>query len=164
MAVSDARRGYIVGELLCNWTPQTAYVVRAGSSPSARGQGLDAMILALAPPADSRGDRVHEAVFTALFICEGPTPGRPGEGAPPNGSSHCLGDNSARRPGHAWHRHCGTYRAGTVAGTPASCTLRHLTGLARTLPRGCRLDEVQADGSELHMLIAHAAEPTERPS
>jgi Tfp pilus assembly protein PilN len=40
----------------------------------------------------------------------------------------------------------------------------YLTGLARTLPRGCRLDEVQADGSELHMLIAHAAEPTERPS
>jgi len=40
----------------------------------------------------------------------------------------------------------------------------YLTALARTLPRGCRLDEIRADGSELHLVIAHAAEPTERPS
>lgn len=38
----------------------------------------------------------------------------------------------------------------------------YLTRLARTLPRGSRLDEVQADGSELHLVIAHTAEPTER--
>jgi hypothetical protein len=35
--------------------------------------------------------------------------------------------------------------------------------LARALPRGCRLDEVRADGSELHLVITHAAELTERP-
>jgi hypothetical protein len=40
----------------------------------------------------------------------------------------------------------------------------YLTALARTLPYGCRLDEVRADGSELHMVIAATAEPTERPS
>lgn len=40
----------------------------------------------------------------------------------------------------------------------------YLAALARTLPRGCRLDEVRADGSELHLVIAHAVEPTERPS
>jgi hypothetical protein len=42
--------------------------------------------------------------------------------------------------------------------------LVYLTTLARTLPRGCRLDEVRADGSELHLMITHTAEPTERPS
>jgi Tfp pilus assembly protein PilN len=36
--------------------------------------------------------------------------------------------------------------------------------LARTLPRGCRLDERRADGSELHLVIAPLSEPGERPS
>jgi hypothetical protein len=40
----------------------------------------------------------------------------------------------------------------------------YITALARTLPCGYRLDEVRADGSELHLVIAHAAEPTERPA
>ena len=39
----------------------------------------------------------------------------------------------------------------------------YLMALARTLPRGCRLDEIWADGSELHLVIAHAAELIERP-
>lgn len=39
-----------------------------------------------------------------------------------------------------------------------------LTALLRALPCDWRLDEVQAEGSELHLVIAHAAEPTERPS
>jgi hypothetical protein len=36
--------------------------------------------------------------------------------------------------------------------------------LVRVLPRGCQLDELRADGSELHLVIADAAEPAERPS
>ena len=32
----------------------------------------------------------------------------------------------------------------------------YLITLARTLPRGCRLNEVRPDGSELHLMIAHA--------
>jgi Tfp pilus assembly protein PilN len=40
----------------------------------------------------------------------------------------------------------------------------YLTALARELPRGCQLDEVRADGSTLHLVIAHVAELTERPS
>lgn len=40
----------------------------------------------------------------------------------------------------------------------------YLAALARTLPLGCRLDEVRADGGELHLVIAQAAEPTERLS
>lgn len=39
----------------------------------------------------------------------------------------------------------------------------YVAALARTLPRDCRLDEVQADGSELHLVMTHAAELTERP-
>jgi hypothetical protein len=39
----------------------------------------------------------------------------------------------------------------------------YLTALSRTLPPGCRLDEIRADGSELHLATAHAAEQTERP-
>lgn len=39
-----------------------------------------------------------------------------------------------------------------------------LTQLARTLPRGSQLDELRADGSELHLVIAYPAEPAERPS
>lgn len=39
-----------------------------------------------------------------------------------------------------------------------------LTELARALPHGCRLDELRADGSELHLVITHAAEPAGRPS
>ena len=39
-----------------------------------------------------------------------------------------------------------------------------LTELARALPRGCRLDELRADGSELHLVSAYAADPAERPS
>jgi len=38
----------------------------------------------------------------------------------------------------------------------------YVATLARTLPRGCRLDEIGADGSELHLVITHAAELTER--
>jgi len=40
----------------------------------------------------------------------------------------------------------------------------YLMKLARTLPRGCRVDELRADGSELHLVIACTAEPAERPS
>jgi hypothetical protein len=40
----------------------------------------------------------------------------------------------------------------------------YVTALACTLPRGCRLDEVQADGSELHLVIGNSAELTEGPS
>jgi hypothetical protein len=40
----------------------------------------------------------------------------------------------------------------------------YVTALARALPRGCRLNEVRADGSQLHLVIAHAAESAERPS
>jgi hypothetical protein len=39
----------------------------------------------------------------------------------------------------------------------------YVAALARALPRGCRLDEIGADGSELHLVIAHAAELAERP-
>jgi hypothetical protein len=39
-----------------------------------------------------------------------------------------------------------------------------LVELARALPRGCRLEELRADGSKLHLVIARAAEPTGRPS
>ncbi len=39
----------------------------------------------------------------------------------------------------------------------------YVAALARALPRGCRLNEVGADGSELHLVITHAAELTERP-
>jgi hypothetical protein len=39
-----------------------------------------------------------------------------------------------------------------------------LMQLARELPRGCGLDELRADGSELHLVIAYAAESAERPS
>jgi hypothetical protein len=39
-----------------------------------------------------------------------------------------------------------------------------LTGLALALPPGFRLDELRADGSELHLVTAHAPEPAERPS
>ena len=42
--------------------------------------------------------------------------------------------------------------------------LSSLAALARTLPRNCRLDEVRADGSELHLEIAHVVGPTERSS
>jgi hypothetical protein len=38
-----------------------------------------------------------------------------------------------------------------------------LVALARTLPRGSRLDEIRPDGSELHLVIAHVVELTERP-
>lgn len=37
-----------------------------------------------------------------------------------------------------------------------------LAELARTLPRGCRLDERRADGSELHLVTADQAEPAGR--
>jgi hypothetical protein len=37
----------------------------------------------------------------------------------------------------------------------------YLMALARTLPRGCWLNEVRADGSELHLVITHLAGPTE---
>jgi hypothetical protein len=40
----------------------------------------------------------------------------------------------------------------------------YLMELARALPRGCRVDELRADGSELHLVIASAAGPAERPS
>jgi hypothetical protein len=39
-----------------------------------------------------------------------------------------------------------------------------LEKLARTLPRGCQLDERRADGSELHLVTAAQAEPAERPA
>jgi hypothetical protein len=41
---------------------------------------------------------------------------------------------------------------------------RTLTELARTLPPGCQLNEVGADGSRLHLETAHTADPAERPS
>jgi hypothetical protein len=41
---------------------------------------------------------------------------------------------------------------------------RALTELARALPPGCKLDELQADGSRLHLETAHTANPAERPS
>lgn len=37
-----------------------------------------------------------------------------------------------------------------------------LCELARALPRGCRLDELRADGSELHLVTAEQAVPAER--
>ena len=40
----------------------------------------------------------------------------------------------------------------------------YLVALARTLPSGCRLDEVRADGSDLRLVITHTAEPSERAS
>lgn len=40
----------------------------------------------------------------------------------------------------------------------------YVHALARALPVGCRLDEVRADGSELHLVITHAAELSERSS
>lgn len=42
--------------------------------------------------------------------------------------------------------------------------LRTLTELARALPPGCRLHELGADGSRLHLETAQTAGPTERPS
>jgi hypothetical protein len=38
-----------------------------------------------------------------------------------------------------------------------------LTELARVLPLGCQLDELRADGSELHLVTARPPEPAERP-
>jgi hypothetical protein len=38
----------------------------------------------------------------------------------------------------------------------------YLTALARMLPRGCRLAETWADGSELHLVINQPPAPTER--
>ena len=37
-----------------------------------------------------------------------------------------------------------------------------LIQLARALPCGCQLDELRADGSELHLVTAGQAEPAER--
>lgn len=39
----------------------------------------------------------------------------------------------------------------------------YLVALAKTLPPGSRLDEIRPDGGELHLMIAHAVELTERP-
>ena len=39
-----------------------------------------------------------------------------------------------------------------------------LTELAHTLPPGCRLDELRADGTELRLVTAHTPEAAERPS
>ena len=39
-----------------------------------------------------------------------------------------------------------------------------LTELARTLPPDCRLDEVRADGHELHLVVGRTSEAAERPS
>jgi hypothetical protein len=41
---------------------------------------------------------------------------------------------------------------------------QYLTALARSLPRGCRLDEVRGDGSEVHLVISCEDEPTGRQS
>lgn len=38
-----------------------------------------------------------------------------------------------------------------------------LTGLALAVPPGFRLDELRADGSELHLITAQAPAPAERP-
>jgi hypothetical protein len=39
-----------------------------------------------------------------------------------------------------------------------------LAELARMLPPGCRLDEMRADGSSVHLGTAHRPSPAERPS
>jgi hypothetical protein len=38
----------------------------------------------------------------------------------------------------------------------------YVVALARALPHGCRLDEIGADGSELHLVMTHAAKLAER--
>jgi Tfp pilus assembly protein PilN len=41
---------------------------------------------------------------------------------------------------------------------------RAVAELARELPPGCRLDELRADGSKLHLQTASTASPAERSS
>lgn len=112
---------------------------------------------------DPGGVRVHDATPAALFPYEGSAQGRPGW------KGHLMDPVIVSAL---------TALAGlAVRGIAIAALLvrlrwqerqqcahgAYLTALAQALPRGCRLDEVRADGSELHLMIAHSDELTERP-
>ena len=107
--------------------------------------------------------RVHERASPCLYVSEGLAPGRPSEG-------DTWMDLIIVSTLTAFF---GVVLRGIAAVelmTRLRCQERqqrarfcYILALARTLPRGCRLDEVRADGSELHLVVTHGAELTERP-
>ena len=114
-------------------------------------------------PEHDSGGRVHGAVPRCLFTCDGLASGRPRRGGL---MDPIIVPVLTALIGVAM-------RAIAVAELLARLRSQErrwradrscLTELARALPRGCRLDELRADGSELHLVIAYAADPAGRPS